>query len=156
MKTLLLSAFVGLAMLLPAAARIGETPAQCEARYGRPLKIDKATACIWYRKGGIEVLVFFYQGKADALILCKVEKDAIGTSVAMTSTEVEVILKANGNGKEWKVKPVPGANKTWHADEEIYASYDATKNQLMLLTDAWGKRNQQESAAKEKANLNGF
>lgn len=156
MKTLLLSTFVGLAMLMPAEGRIGETPAQCEARYGKPLKIDKDAKIIFYQKGGLNLAVIFFEGKADGLIYSKIETDVLNHPVEMSATEIEVILKANANGKEWKKDPMSIIDKMWRIEEELFAQYSIREKRLTVITGAYAKRAKEETEAKEKANLDGF
>lgn len=156
MKTLLMSAIVGLAMLLPAVGRIGETPAQCEARYGKPVKIDKEKERIWYRKGGLEVLVLFHDGKADHLFFEKSAHDELDLPLGLSTAEIEVLLNANFGDNLWSKLNGLVINSAWTTDGKICAFYRESGRQLCLFTDAGRKRMEAETAADESRKLEGF
>jgi hypothetical protein len=90
-------------------ARLGETPEQCEERYGSPSITKKepegflpgVTASL-YQKAGLAISVIFYRGTAGFIKFEKIEEKE-----ALSPPEIEGLLEANGGGKKWQ--PVPPA-----------------------------------------------
>jgi len=123
-----------------AFGRIGETPEECADRYGEPLKITDD-----------------HEGKADLIVFQKLEKNALGKSVAMSDNEIETLLKINSDGKEWKISPVISMDREWATtDGSMHALYKTFDNTLMLATDAFIKRADEEKKASENEQLEGF
>ncbi|MFM8887142.1 MAG: hypothetical protein ACKOKC_12110, partial [Chthoniobacterales bacterium] len=81
MKTpiLPLTVLISSALVLPALARVGETEAQCIARYGKPLReVNTPTAhgdkISLFRKAAFEIKAVFDDGKAKSVTYARVPK----------------------------------------------------------------------------------
>lgn len=138
-------------------ARIGETPEQCQARYGKPVKIDAENKSIWYQKVGFLIAVTFYEGKAESIMFMKADSiDSVisGLAAEISETEIQNLLKSNGEGKKWRehfvskeTKSSGYMDKLWVTeDQERMAWYNAIK-QLVIATKSASVR----KAAKDEA-----
>ena len=91
-----------------AFARLGETEAQCEQRYGKPQDSlsDKSFPILSgavnriYQYQGWCISISFLDGKAVIISYSKSAKASGG--VAIRNDEARAILDAEGNGGEWK------------------------------------------------------
>jgi hypothetical protein len=154
---------LGLVLLLPVRviARIGETPAQCEARYGKPIKSFESTDSIGFRKAGLSVLVGFHEGKADMIVYEKDATDTSGESNKMSDNEIETLLNANGGDKKWKnmntISMSPDVSvviKRWETEDgALIAEYEVLRNMLIVSTK---ERKEREQKSKEEKKLEGF
>ena len=135
MKTLILSLLAGLAC--QASARLGETPEQCKARYGEPIAPpDKEKQQLVYRKAGITLIIKFWKGTAQYLIIGKSERDVLDQPVAMTEAEQETIAKANAGGQALKKGSEGGIlDRSWETEDgSRIAVYYTGENLLVIST----------------------
>lgn len=154
MKSLLIL----LSLVSLASARIGETPAECTARYGEALDIDKEAGTISYSKAGFFIHATFHEGKVSQIFLMKIGEDQLGRSPEITDNEIEALLAANAGGGEWiKTQADNLMNKRWlNNDAARIAEFAAMENALVIMTLAEAERLAQAREAKEKAALEGF
>jgi hypothetical protein len=156
MKTLLILVASTL-LSLPAHARIGETPEQCQARYGAAIKADKAAQSILFSKAGLNVMTFFREGKCVRVGFWKSEVDILNSPLALSDAEKEALLDANGGGAKWRKLTVLDVNAYWQTvDEKLTASYVLLENMLIIQTTDEMNRTIAEQQAKEKAKLKDF
>lgn len=91
----------------PAFARIGETPEQCEQRYGEsnPLKSTGDTKT--YHKGDFSITIAFLKGKAAFIEFVRdIRTDApVWDARNLSEEEIQKLLTANASGKSWKKQP---------------------------------------------------
>lgn len=85
----------------PALARIGETRAQCAARYGAPVLVNEKEQGTIHEKAGLQVACHFHEDKCDWLDFRKIEKDAEGHAVALSEVERKILLEASSGGRPW-------------------------------------------------------
>jgi hypothetical protein len=82
-----------------AFARIGETEAQIETRYGKPIKMaghyDGPGMAKMYEKAGLRIIVTFIEGISQSEYYSKPAR------AKLDSREVETILAANAGDKRW-------------------------------------------------------
>jgi hypothetical protein len=127
---------LALFLLAPAAAsaRLGETPAECDARYGNPLRNRPSEPTV-YLKGGFLITVDFHQGHAYSIVYQqtpgggeKLEK------LSITPEQIQTLLSYNAGPSQWN-SPTQAATRTqWiRADKLATASYDSTHGKLSLL-----------------------
>jgi hypothetical protein len=156
MKPLIFSILASLTC--PAFARLGETPEQCNARYGEPVSIDKDKKEITYQKAGLLVLITFWNGSAQYIIIGKSERDAIDRPVKMSDAEIETIVQANAGDQKTKPGSEGGVlDKAWETlDGKRIALYMFDSNVLVLSTKAYALEKQRLKAETEKKNLEGF
>lgn len=140
----------------PVSARLGESRAQCITRYGEPLSGSSDIAAVFV-KAGYQISVVFGKDKAEAMEIRKIEKNALGASLPLTSSELETLLKANGGGKEWKPTDAQILEKSWQTEDvSATATYSMNTNNLRIFSKIFMDRSIAEAAAKEKENLKGF
>lgn len=88
---------VGLIIVPPALARLGETVVECHKRYGRPFSVNprgEEVLCR-YRKGGFDVEILFSLGRAEEVYYRR-------TSGALLSkADLDLFLKVNASTSSW-------------------------------------------------------
>lgn len=97
-------AFFLLAASPVALARIGESPAQCAARYGEATPgepNEDGLPRIEYNKGPMTVVVAFENNKAVSLDYMRKDKD--GKVLPFSRDEIIGFLSAHGPERDWKV-----------------------------------------------------
>jgi len=147
---------VGLLLLLPLPAttfaRIGETPTQCEARYGKAVRTDKDTGLVTFLKSGFFIMVRFHQGKADSIAYSKEQRD-----MKMSDNEIETLLKANSGGEKWKKIGIISMKQQWQTENGLlFAIFDTFDNMLLVFTKECFEREKAREKAKEDKKLDGF
>ncbi len=116
------------ALTLTAAARIGDTEAECESKYGAPHKaaesaLPPATVAKSFVQGGWGMLFHFWNGRAAALTYMKIDRSAIAYS------ESQRILDSYGAGQRW-MKDSSGTFQ--RSDGQMLASVDT--NSITIYT----------------------
>jgi hypothetical protein len=123
-----------LAIQFSAFARIGETEEQIEARYGKPIadvsrpEIGKAKAYVF---SGFEIAVIFANSTSQAELMGKRDHTPIDAN------EIQLLLKANGNGHSWKSveSPKPFQQKWRRDDDALVAIYFEDSKSLHVTSD---------------------
>ncbi|MCW1887875.1 hypothetical protein OKA04_24290 [Luteolibacter flavescens] len=118
---------------LPAAARLGETRAQCDTRYGKPVAFTTRSGNPIYLKGGQEIVVGFLDDKAIFIRFSKLAPGAKESDIPLDSdktaqlseAEMDVLLKANAATFKWTRQPdEDGADIVWSlSDGKCRATY---------------------------------
>jgi len=153
------SVLLAVMLFLPACvfARIGETPAQCETRYGKAFKTDTDSGMSFFRKGGFLIMVGFHQGKAGLVSYRKEETDILDNAKEMSDNEIETLLKANGGNKKWKKREIISMDKEWQTEDgTLFAQYMTMQNYLTVVTKEYIEREDAKKKAKEKKDLEGL
>jgi len=136
MNTSLLNCCIAVQLLCAtvALARIGETEAQIETRYGRPIKIFPAAASTLklpgstikvYKTGDVGVVVVFFNGFSGSERYLKASRGKL------TLSEIEAILAANGGQKEWSETERKPSMTSWSLNDLI-ARFDKTDGHLVI------------------------
>jgi hypothetical protein len=121
-----------LALATGSQARLGETPAQCQERYGPPTRIDQAKGLILYQKGGFLIAAKFAAGQCEAIAFSKIATTALGSPQPITAAEIATLLTANSQDHTWQ----PAAHGlTWHRqDGQAHATYSTQDALLTIAT----------------------
>lgn len=126
---------------LPSLARLGETKAQCEARYGTPVGTTKA-GNTRYLKGGLEIVIIYSHDKASTLYFAKPKPGATDLDITistnkdkrpeLTQAEQDTLLQANTGTSTWQSKTGdPFGDPVWRrADGKAVAYYAAAKLEI--------------------------
>ena len=117
-----------------ARARLGETPDQCNASYGKPVTSSKddlkSTGVARFEKNGFDIVTTYYKGKCVEILFKKLNGQRIETE------EVNALLKANKEQSSWVyeacVKPY---TQVIRADGRALAMYNI--DSLRLTNVAW-------------------
>ncbi len=118
--------------------RLGETPQQCQQRFGKP--IGSIGTVVVFKKAGFVIGINFCEGKADEIIYHKVDANALGKDTEISANEMEQTkLKLIGDGREWKeISLNSSENREWRewqtTDGEFYARYDTAVFSLKFVT----------------------
>jgi carbohydrate-selective porin OprB len=141
------------ALTLPLLARLGETVAQCEARYGPDLYDNPNEG--WYEKNGINVHADFRDGAAVKIVYWK-KSEELFSRPKLSDLQVAEILKANSGGQEWmEVDGDPGfsitGKKMKRKDGSAWVTWDYLSGEIRFIADSERKLEaDQEAAVKKK------
>jgi len=137
-------------------ARIGETPEQCEKRYGKSFTLEE-NDFTYYRKSGLIIMVNFFEGKVDMIGFRKVEENILGIAEELSDNEIQALLKVNGEKRLWKERNIISMNKEWEtADGEIFAYYNFMQKFLSIAKREYLERIEAEKKTKEEEKLEDF
>ena len=134
-----------------AHARLGETVAQIEARYGPPdpprgvppsrvPPIENSSRD--YHHDGIKIGVRFYNGISGKESYYR----ATGESHQLSEKDIETLLNANSNGKPWTHLRSPSGNNDWTCENGYTAAFSG--QDVLVIKDPAKIQAAQE--AKEK------
>ncbi len=154
---------LGLALAAPAYARIGENEEQIKARYGKPVrtntKIFAPRVGRVYHAADMDITVIFVDGVSGVESFSKKNKFDW-----LSMNEVELLLKANSLGQEWRVEKRPDA--TTHEWEWALvdtngtalgvARFDPIKGDLMVCSQKFIDAGMAKQKAEESAKLKDF
>jgi hypothetical protein len=149
---LLLSVLISLSS--PALARIGETPEQCEARYGKPVKtLEKGLRRgAVYEKAGLQIQCEFHDNKCEYIYFKHLENNADGSKKFFAESELEILRDANSGGKEWTLPEK--RHETFQTLRcgglEAFYPHDRP-SYLLITTQAHRDRTKAERQAEEEA-----
>ncbi|MCW1926295.1 hypothetical protein OKA05_27320 [Luteolibacter arcticus] len=136
----------------------GETRAQCDKRYGKPIEVDGDQAD--YKKDGILILVTFWKGKAARLIFIPKPPDSEPEGKGFfLAHERDAILKANGEGSQWKEdEDDEDLNRiAWfRADGKAFALYHSDDDNLIIASEEHTDHQRQQDEKEEAKKLDGF
>jgi hypothetical protein len=159
MKTLL--TLITTALLISAAqARIGETPEECNARYGAGAHAftDGQAHMVW-QKGEVIISAYFIAEKCERI---QFEKSRKGP--ALTEADATLLIEANSSGMKWR-ECFELIGKEWERTDKATALFVGGK--LDIKTTAWMAKEEADIQAKiaaqkaeaeaaAKAKLKGF
>lgn len=139
----------------PVFARIGETPQQCQQRYGAPFKVDGRWT--FFKLSGFGIMISFFEGKADSILYRKLEQSILGQAVEMSNNEIEKLLEINAGQSTWKTRTVISMDREWETEDgELIAFYKTFDNVLSICTMGWVERESAARKAKENKALDRF
>jgi hypothetical protein len=129
------SAIIFLCLLtLPLHANMGETVAQCVARYGKPVGYSEASATnpfgtIVFAAGKYTLIVFVVKEKEVGARVSKQDKSAFGDD------EIQTIMNADSDGTPWTTaKSDDPACLRWERGDKASALYDKDKHILIFTS----------------------
>jgi hypothetical protein len=104
MKQILLLAAACALVAGTAQARVFETVAQCDARYGKPVSTVKTEigSNVSYAKNGVSITVEFRKDAAVSVTFFKAtDKDKPDENRTWSKDEIQKLLEANGGERKW-------------------------------------------------------
>ncbi len=154
------------ALLLPLAsahARLGETTAELEARYGPGKVDDKPSVMVTLLPGAQAIRFERPSGKVNVVIFQgkSVSERATLDNEATRKADTETLLKAYAGDSHWTYRE---KEKRWHRNDGKAVAYFYNANWFVVMDTDYAKacEKEKEKAAKEKAkekgtsNLKGF
>lgn len=154
MKKLL---YLLLAAVTTVHARIGETPAECVARYGEPLSVNKEQMILAFRKAGMLIGMSFHDGKCSSILYTKEKDDELSLEGEFSDVEIKALQSANGGVQEWEVLKLISIDKFWQTEDGLLcSSYSTLDRKLIIMTKDELDRQNAAKAAKERAKLEGL
>lgn len=115
----------GLLFAAPSYARLGETPARIEARYGVPTSFENGGSsrdyrCV-YTHDGFTITVQFLDDKS-------VSESYLRESKPLTEDEVQRLLDINARGTRWSKEEKVKSLRRWHSNSGSIATCSADNN----------------------------
>lgn len=86
-----------------ALARIGESPEQCAARYGEPIRPGFEPMSTVHQKAGIEVVCHYHEGKCDSIDFSRLGEGSNGQWPGFSMAEAKALMEASSGGKPWSL-----------------------------------------------------
>jgi predicted aminopeptidase len=135
-------------------ARIGETLAQCKARYGDVViegNADMDLPVKLFKKLDLNIAVHFYQERADFIVYLKGDE-------AFSRTEFDTLIKANGGSKKWEKRGEKDGWENWVTqDESLVAFFNTVPGgSVIIRTKRAVEREAERVKAEEKKRLKDF
>lgn len=138
-------------------ARVGETVAEIEVRYGKPIESGTVTSGAEgkrYHFEGMEIVVFFADGTSGMEIYLK-------TSGEFSENEAQIILKANGGAKAWDPYHEAGTHEAWWLEDGSLMAIFHSKSmgepsEISVMSKAFMGRENQKTKDTETKNLEGL
>jgi hypothetical protein len=153
MKTpkILMAALMVACVTSSAFARLGETEAQCEQRYGKPAQSTNVGAIknSVYHFRSFQIIVSFEDGKS------KSEAYAKEDSAEISNGEITALLDANSGGAPW-IEKESGLDKVYAGAGDLFASYNWSRHYLMITTKGFMDRTTTTLEGEAKKKLSGF
>lgn len=106
-----------------AFARIGETEAQIEKRYGQPTSSFRSTKGYFYKD--FFIIVAFDNGVSG------IETYEKRNGAPMSAVEIARLLEANGGGTKWH-EPIRNGLEFQYKEKTRFAEYNAVTNTLTI------------------------
>jgi len=156
MTTMILPLITLLSLLLSprALARVGETEAQCVARYGKPVgqapvEAGRGDKEISFRKSAFDIRAVFDNGRAVSVTYERIPK--AGKSSVISPDEQMQLMKNNGGKKAWKkLEPTKSDDKYETADGKLRGRYNRSRKYLQVYDTAWSKSLNKRKEAVQK------
>ena len=119
---------------IPLRANLGETVAQCVARYGKPIGYTEASAklpfgTVAFSATGYTLIIFLSKDKEVGARVSKNDKSAF------TDAEMQTIMTADSSGLPWT--PTPSSDPTclqWTRGDKATVLYDKQKHILIFTS----------------------
>lgn len=159
-NTLLIALFLFASLV--SFARIGETYGEAEKRYGKHIGKSVEVSSkygMWgraYKKSGLQIYAVFLRGSIGLIAYQKIEKDVLGISKELSENEIQILLKANANGKWTGRHPSPFKKQWVSPDDKIVAEYDLAEHTLLIMTVKCMNLSNKLSEENDKEKLNGL
>jgi hypothetical protein len=100
------------------------------------------------------VQAHFNEGKCDLIVFSRIEQ---GEIKELSENERDLLLKANGSGKEWERLGKNGVTAIFETKGgEFRAQHDVVEHTLSIFTREAMKRRQDARKAEEEKKLKGF
>jgi len=121
-------------LTIPLRANLGETVAQCVARYGGPVGFTEANAkfpfgTIAFSATGYTLVIFLLKGKEVGARVTKQDKSAF------TDAEMQTILNADSAGFPWTSAPSDDPTSLrWARGDKATVLYDKVKYVLIFTS----------------------
>ncbi|GEP46406.1 hypothetical protein BGE01nite_56970 [Brevifollis gellanilyticus] len=133
-------------------ARIGETRAQCEARYGPSLKLRSDGDTSVHERAGLQIQCIYFDGKCESIRFSKLVEPR-ADAVPLTEAEVKTLMEASSGGRPWTLSSSDEAThfRAWECGT-LSAMYSGNiTHELIISTAAHHQRLKDKAAAVEAA-----
>lgn len=145
-------------LALPAQARLGETKAECEKRYGTPTESGREDGRFSYLKNGVTIVARFREDKCVSITYRNSARPSAGSATPFTNIEIGILRAANEGGQVWELVPPGAPESVWETTTppKKVARLSSNHSALNFTTKAEELRLKTEKAEKEKERLKDF
>lgn|ERR1035437_2817903 len=140
-------------------ARLGENADQCSNRYGKPTQTRDAMfvpdgKAIFYRTDIFTVSTEYIpkSTNVNAIVFLKNERDEHDVPAEISDLQIEALLQANSQEKEWKKM----ADDQWERSDGASAIYGSTNHIFRILDPESVKAVVTKYMEKKKDEIKGF
>ncbi len=153
MKSLLLF----LLLSTPALARINETPAQSEARYGKPTNVSEDGKIMNFEKAGISIMCEFHDGLCDSIFFQKTEITADADRLPFTEEEARILLESDSDGVSWHLEyeDKEKGRSSWRNGSVRASVSTKAPSQVWIYTLGHSRRSSEKSKKEKDAQKKG-
>ena len=149
-------------------ARLGETEAELETRYGKPQSVKippevpaPAEKSLCFVKEGVTVVVLVFRGRSASESYFFKDKDGAEVPVERDLRKAEALLQANSGGGSWGEHAPelvnPGLAMVWaRSDQKAIASVYKSQPNALRVEDALFMKEMMNSGKQSEAGLKGF
>ncbi|HSI84670.1 MAG: hypothetical protein ACAI35_23180 [Candidatus Methylacidiphilales bacterium] len=134
----ILSALMLMPALPSAQARLGETPEQCNASYGKPVSSDtedlKTTRFARFEKSGLEIITTYSEGKCVQIQFSKLNGGILENEERAALTEA-----SRESAENWLAADAPANTSFLRSDSKATATYSTKSKTLTLTNEEWIK-----------------
>ncbi len=140
----------------PIYARIGETEAQIQKRYGKCLKVigdSSVQRAMIYTANGYLILVVYLDGTSESEVFRK------ENGAPFSSDEVRLLLQNNSGGKTWTdmtKKGVTDIQEWWRDDTKLTAVHELLANRILFRSEKFMQRAAAISKDEATRKMKGF
>ncbi|MDR3404106.1 MAG: hypothetical protein P4L99_16535 [Chthoniobacter sp.] len=137
-RACLLALAVGLflSQATPLQARLGDSPARVEARYGAPVKFENG-ACsrdfqYTYQHDGFLIVVQFLDEKSQCECYSNENGDPLPADI------IQRLMEVNGRGSKWSLKEDTESSKQWSLDSgDTFATEQKQNGHRLQIESSW-------------------
>lgn len=145
MKTVILAV---LFLSMPVFARLGETPAELVARYGKPIKSDSSGAS--FRKSGFTIQARLIDGKCEQILYVHQEGP-------MDADQIAVLLTANKGTSEWGKGMALNADYVLERKDKSAVACIIEESKVLSVQSAkWSEKKKRDEGLKKREAMKGF
>lgn len=122
-----------LGLSISAHAVIGETPEECQERYGKPTHESKdgETTFRVYEKNDISVAVHFWKGVAHSVGY------TVKRGAKLPKKTLNALLEMNKGDSEWKTPPESVEGAAWESADKSRKAHTIFETGVIFSTKEW-------------------
>lgn len=142
MKSILLPLFIGILIAGPSHARIGETFAECEARYGPSSEPRTSDGRAAFMKDNVMINAYFKSGKVERISFHRLDYSTNPVNPEFQDlfpVEIFTLLARNSGGRKWQVLngDLAPVQLQWETTDNQFLANYRDKTLSIYSRDAW-------------------
>lgn len=152
-RTTIIAAALAACLTSSAFARLGDTEAQIEQRYGKSFHtVAGELPMKMYRHADFIIGVVYINGRSEAELYRKSDDNT-----DLSGDEITVLMQANSDGKEWRKTDGAGiSHDIWLRDGASCTHSKFINHGLMIASTVFSKANDEANKHEAEKKLSGF